>query len=237
MRREPAIPEQSASQLNQREVVDVLLVVPHQDSAALLTAMRIVRSTTHRRGLWPCDQCEPLSSPRRSGGCAVCIRLRSLLLPRWGCRTPYPGACAAAHPSVGSGFLTTILLDRRCQEPPVPGCSLRRITTLSGPPSPSVTRLFLVPFFLGRWESPSCSLRSGPCPASRRPAATPTAPRRVRHTRRPRTAQIPLADPAAAQRVEPVVDSALGSVPLGQLVPLEPLRIWKMIASAFLLNW
>ena len=30
-----ALPEQSASQLNQREVVDVLLLVPHQDPAAL----------------------------------------------------------------------------------------------------------------------------------------------------------------------------------------------------------
>ena len=62
--------------------------------------------------------------------------------------------------------------------------------------------------------------QSGPCPASRRPAATPTAPRRVRHTRRPRPPRFARRSCCRSRSLEPVVDSALGSVPLGQLVPL-----------------
>ena len=56
-----------------------------------------------------------------------------------------------------------------------------RFTTPRGPPSPSTTRLFLVPFlprsvgFLRLFPP-----RTGPCPASRPPIATPTSPRRSR---------------------------------------------------------
>ena len=177
-----------------------------------------VRSTTHRRGLWPCDQSQPFF-PRRSGGCAGCIRLRSPPLPPLGCRTPYPEACAAAHP------LSVRAARPRYSRSSLPGASVPGRSPRRSPP-PAVHRRhrspgsFWCPFFLGRWDScPSFSPRSGPCPASRRPAATPTAPRRVRHTRRPRPprfARRSLLQPA----LEPVVDSALGSVPLGQLVPL-----------------
>ena len=104
-----------------------------------------VRSTTHRRGLWPCDRSQPFFSSPIRRMCGV-----------------YPAAVAAPSPVglsyalsrgmccgssfVGSGRSTTILSI-------VAARSLRSrtfapaITTPSGPPSPSVTRLFLVPFF------------------------------------------------------------------------------------------
>ena len=57
------------------------------------------------RGLWPAIGRSPSFLP--IGGCAGCIRLRSPPFPL-GCRTPYPGACAAAHP-LWLGRSTTIL--------------------------------------------------------------------------------------------------------------------------------
>ena len=143
-----------------------------------------VRSTTHRRGLWPAIGRSP-SFPRRSGGCAGCIRLRSPPLLPLGCRTPYPGACAAAHPlSVRAARPRT--LDRRCQVASVPGRSARRS------PPPAVHRRhrspgsFWCPFFLGRWDScPSFSPRSG-LPSIASPLPLPLHPAELRHTRRPR---------------------------------------------------
>ena len=159
------------------------------------------------------------SSPRRSGGCAGCIRLRSPPLPRWVVVRLIQGHVLRLI-LCRVGPLDHDSLDRRRQE-----LLLERRSPQRSPP-PAVHRRHRsagsswCPFFPGRWDScPSFPPRTGPCPASRRPAATPTAPRRVRHTRRPRP-------PRSARRsllrptLEPVVDSALGSEPLGQLVPL-----------------
>ena len=185
-----------------------------------------VRSTTHRRGLL--------------------LALRSVaallfLTDPADVQGVYPAAVAAPSPVglsyalsrgmccgssfVGSGRSTTILSI-------VAARSLRSstfapaITTPSGPPVPGHRSpgSFWCPFSsVGGGGFLPIFTRSGPCPASRRPAATPTAPRRVRHTRRPRPprfARRSLLQPS----MEPVVDSALGSVPLGQLVPLAALR-------------
>src|SRR5208283_4813386 len=78
-------------------------------------------------------------------------------------------------------------LDRRCQEPPFqdvrPGDHHPQRSTVAIGHQALFGALFSsVGGILARLFPP----RSGPCPASRRPAATPTAPRRVRHTRRPR---------------------------------------------------
>ena len=181
---EPAIPEQSASQLNQREVVDVLLLVPHQDPAAL-------RQPCER----PLDHPSPRLVALRSVAALLFLADPADVRGVSGCgRRPSPvglsyalsrGMCCGSS-FVGSGRSTTILSI-------VAARSLRSrtfapaITTPSGPPSPSVTMLFLVPFFprsvgfLPVFFPPKRAL-----PSIASAAATPTAPRRVRHTRRPR---------------------------------------------------
>src|SRR3954462_473425 len=95
------------------------------------------------------------------------------------------------------------------------------VTTPSGPPSPSVTRLFLVPFL---------PRSGGVFPVFFPPQPGPTQHRRV-------TLPLPLApaefvalgdqprpdlleDAPLDPALEPVVDCALGAEPLGQLVPL-----------------
>ena len=92
------------------------------------------------------------SFPRRSGGCAGCIRLRSPPLPPLGCRTPYPGACAAAHP------LSVRAARPRYSRSSLPGASVPARSPRRSPP-PAVHRRhrspgsFWCPFFLGRWDS------------------------------------------------------------------------------------
>src|SRR5208337_4398936 len=78
-------------------------------------------------------------------------------------------------------------LDRRCQEPP-----FQHVRPGGHPPQRSTVAIGHQALFGALFSSVGGILarlfppRSGPCTASRRPAATPTAPRRVRHTRRPR---------------------------------------------------
>src|SRR3954451_14580334 len=95
------------------------------------------------------------------------------------------------------------------------------ITTPRGPPSPSVTRLFLVPFlprsvgFLPVFFPPEPGLaqhRVGRLPLPPPPAEFVA----LGHEHRPDL----LEDAALDPPLEPVVDGALGAVPLGQLVPL-----------------
>ena len=146
-------------------------------------------------------------------------------------RRPFPvglsyacaaGACAAAHP------LSARAARPRYSRSSLPGASVPAafapaITTPSGPPSPSATMLFFGALFSSsQWDScPSFSPQSGPCPASRRPAATPRLrPRRVRHTRRPRPPGFARRSLLPPRRSKQSSDSALGSVPLGQLVTL-----------------
>ena len=147
---EPAIPEQSASQLNQREVVDVLLLVPHQDPAAL-------RQPCER----PLDHPSPRLVALRSVAALLFLADPADVRGVSGCGpAPSPvglsyalsrGMCCGSS-FVGSGRSTTILSI-------VAARSLRSstfapaITTPSGPPSPSVTMPFWCPFCLGRWDS------------------------------------------------------------------------------------
>src|SRR5208337_4191600 len=165
-------------------------------------------------------KCSLLSknSPRNTvdfeAACSVYIRFRGVngyALSRGMC-------CGSSF--VGSGRSTTILSI-------VAARSLRSrtfapaITTPSGPPSPSVTRLFLVPFFprsvgfLPVFFPPEAGLaqhRVGRLPLPLHPAEFVT----LGDQDRPDS----LEDPCCSPALEPVVDSALGSVPLGQLVPL-----------------
>src|SRR5512135_2657135 len=178
-----------------------------------------VRSTTHRRGLWPCDRSQPFFSSPIRRMCGV-----------------YPAAVAAPSPVglsyalsrgmccgssfVGSGRSTTILSI-------VAARSLRSstfapaITTPSGPPSPSVTRLFLVPFFprsvgfLPVFFPPEAGLaqhRVGRLPLPLHAAEFVT----LGDQHRPDPGEdTPLNPP-----LEPLVDGTLGAEPLGQLAPL-----------------
>src|SRR4051794_8126589 len=95
------------------------------------------------------------------------------------------------------------------------------ITTPRGPPSPSVTRLFLVPFlprsvgFLPVFSPPEAGLaqhRVGRLPLPVHPAEFVA----LGDQHRPDLLEDAALDPA----LEPVVDGALGAEPLGQLVPL-----------------
>ena len=114
-----------------------------------------------------------------------------------GCgRRPFPvGLSYALSRGVCLGFILCrfgpldhdTLDPRRCQEPPFqdvrPGDHHpQRSTVAIGHQALFGAFFSSVGGILARLFPP----RSGPCPASRRPAATPTAPRRVRHTRRPR---------------------------------------------------
>src|SRR5512135_979974 len=178
-----------------------------------------VRSTIQRRGLWPCDRSQPFFSSPIRRMCGV-----------------YPAAVAAPSPVglsyalsrgmccgssfVGSGRSTTILSI-------VAARSLRSstfapaITTPSGPPSPSVTRLFLVPFFprsvgfLPVFFPPEAGLaqhRVGRLPLPLHPSQFVA----LGDQHRPDLLEDATLDPT----LEPVVDRALGAEPFGQLVPL-----------------
>ena len=217
-------PEQSASQLNRREVVDVLLTR--------------ARTRIPRRIRQPCEH---PARPPIAAACGPAIRSQPFFSSpiRRMCGV-YPAAVAAPSPVglsyalsrgmccgssfVGSGRLTSDSLDRRCQEPPFqhvrPGDHHpQRSTVAIGHQA-----LFRAYFFLGRWDScPSFSppKRALPSVAPRRPAATPTAPRRVRHTRRPRPPRFARRSLLQAQRWNQSWTVLLGSIsPLGQLVPL-----------------
>src|SRR5512135_794697 len=177
-----------------------------------------VRSTTQRRGLCPFDRSHGfVSSPMRRM-CGV-----------------YPASVAAARlsglsnalsrlrccsSSAGSGRSTTmasiVAFNRCCSTTLAPA-----ITSPSGPPSPSVNRLFLVPCFprsvglLPVFFPPEAGLaqhRVGRLPLPLHSAEFVT----LGNQDRPDS----LEDPCCSPALEPVVDSALGSVPLGQLVPL-----------------
>src|SRR5205823_10181429 len=95
------------------------------------------------------------------------------------------------------------------------------MTTPSGPPSPSVNRLFLVPFFprsvgfLPVFFPPEPGLaqhRVRRLPLPLHPAEFVTLGGQNRPD--------PLHDPRFGPPLKPVVDGALGPVSLGQLVPL-----------------
>src|SRR5271157_1764598 len=178
-----------------------------------------VRSTTHRRGLWPCDRSQPFFSSPIRRMCAVYPAAVAAPSPV-GLSYPLSRGMCCGSSFVGSGRSTTILSI-------VAARSLRSstfapaITTPSGPPSPSVTMLFLVPFFprsvgfLPVFFPPKAGLaqhRVGRLPLPLHPAEFVT----LGDQDRPDS----LEDPCCSPALEPVVDSALGSVPLGQLVPL-----------------
>ena len=177
-----------------------------------------VRSTTHRRGLWPCDRSQPFFSSPIRRMCGV-YPAAVAALPPLGCRTPYPGACAAAHP------LSVRAARPRYSRSSLPGASVPGRSPRRSPP-PAVHRRhrspgsFWCPFFLGRWDScpsfpPEAGLaqhRVGRLPLPLHPAEFVT----LGDQDRPDS----LEDPCCSPALEPVVDSALGSVPLGQLVPL-----------------
>src|SRR4051794_23866390 len=95
------------------------------------------------------------------------------------------------------------------------------ITTPRGPPSPSVTRLFLVPFwprsvgFLPVFFPPEAGLaqhRVGRLPLPVHPAEFVA----LGDQHRPDLLEDAALDPS----LEPVVDGALGAIPLGHLLPL-----------------
>src|SRR5271165_161532 len=178
-----------------------------------------VRSTTHRRGLWPCDRSQPFFSSPIRRMCGVYPASVAAPSPVGLSYALSRGMCCGSS-FVGSGRSTTILSI-------VAARSLRSstfapaITTPSGPPSPSVTRLFLVPFFprsvgfLPVFFPPEAGLaqhRVGRLPLPLHSAEFVT----LGDQDRPDS----LEDPCCSPALEPVVDSALGSVPLGQLVPL-----------------
>src|SRR3954468_20191241 len=180
-----------------------------------------VRSTTQRRGLCPFDLSQDfLSSPIRR---------------MWGM---YPAAVAAPSPrglsnaasrhrccgssAVGSGRSTTIASMVASRS----FCSTTlaaAVTTPSGPPAPSTTRSFLVPFlprsvgFLPTFFPPEPGLaqhRIGRLPFPLDPAELVALG--------DEHGPDPLESPACGPPLEPVVDGALGPEPLGQLVPLAP---------------
>src|SRR5512135_1236876 len=177
-----------------------------------------VRSTTQRRGLCPFDRSHGfVSSPMRRM-CGV-----------------YPASVAAARlsglsnalsrlrccsSSAGSGRSTTmasiVAFNRCCSTTLAPA-----ITSPSGPPSPSVNRLFLVPCFprsvglLPVFSPPEAGLaqhRVGRLPLPLHAAEFVT----LGDQHRPDPGEdTPLNPP-----LEPLVDGTLGAEPLGQLAPL-----------------
>ena len=148
----------------------------------------------------------------------------------------YPAAVAAPSPvglsyalsrgmCCGSSFVGSAARPRYSRSS-LPGASVPARSPRRSPPPAVHGRhrspgSFWCPFFLGRWDScPSFSPpKAGLAQRSRRPAATPTAPRRVRHTRRPRPPRF-----ARRSLLQPSAVTSRGqcswSIPLGQLVPL-----------------
>ena len=176
-------------------------------------------SAHHPSPLWP-RWSQPffsLPDPADVRGVSGCGRRP---FPRWVVVRLIQGMCCGSS-FVGSGRSTTILSI-------VAARSLRSstfapaITTPSGPPSPSVTMLFWVPFFprsvgfLPVFFPPQkaglAQHRVGRPPLPLHPAEF------VSHSAT-KTAQIRSKIPLQPTP-EPVVDSALGLHPLGQLVPL-----------------
>src|SRR5262245_43274554 len=177
-----------------------------------------VRSTTQRRGL------------RRPGR-----RLAGGLLPDGRMWPMYPPASTASRPlglsnpasrhrccssSSGSGRSTTMasIVDRSSLQS---GTLAPAITAPSGPPWPSVTRCFLVPFFprsvgfLPVFFPPEAGL-------AQHPVGRLPLPLDVAEFVALGDQQCPdlLEDPALGPTLEPVVDGALGAVAFGELVPL-----------------
>src|SRR3954451_9811554 len=177
-----------------------------------------VRSTTQRRGLCPFELSQDFfSSPIRR---------------MWGI---YPASVAAPSPrglsnalsrdrccgssGVGSGRSTTIasmVAPRSFWSTTLAAA----VTTPSGPPAPSTRMLFLVPFlprsvgFLPTFFPPEPGLaqhRVGRLPLPLDPAELVA----LLDQHRPDLLEDAALDPA----LEPVVDGALGPIPLGQLVP------------------
>src|SRR4051812_37971469 len=177
-----------------------------------------VRSTTQRRGLCPFERSHDFfSSPIR--------RMCGTYPPPAAASRPlglsYPlSRHRFCSPSVGAGRSTTIAsivsFKSFCSTTFAPA-----ITAPSGPPSPSVSKLFLVPFL--------------PRSVGFRPVFFPPDPGLAQH----RVGRLPLPlhpaefvafldqhrpdlleDTALDPALQPVVDRALGAIPLGQLAPL-----------------
>ena len=159
------------------------------------------------------------SFPRRSGGCAGCIRLRSPPLPRWVVVRLIQGHVLRLI-LCRFGPLDHDTLDRRCQEPPFqdvrPGDHHPQRSTVAIGHQALFGALFSsVGGILARLFPPEAGLaqhRVGRLPLPLHPAEFVT----LGDQDRPDS----LEDPCCSPALEPVVDSALGSVPLGQLVPL-----------------
>src|SRR3982750_1440148 len=195
----PAIPDQSARELNQPEVVDVLLLVPHQDPAAFRQP---------RQG--PLDYPAPRLVPLR-----LVAGLLLLADP------PDVGDVSGG----GRGPFAPRVIERRIQAQVLRllGRGLGPVDDdrLDGPPQElllhdvgrgghdaqraagSVDHEVLLGPLLATVGGVLAHLfppRTGPCPASRRPTAIPTGPRRARRTRRrarPRSARVPRPRPTA----------------------------------------
>ena len=177
-----------------------------------------VRSTTHRRGLWPCDRSQPFFSSPIRRMCGVYPAAVAAPSPV-GLSYALSRACAAAHP------LSVRAARPRYSRSSLPGASVPARSPRRSPP-PAVHRRhrspgsFWCPFFLGRWDScPSFSppKRALPSIASAGCHSHCTPPSSSHSATK--TAQIRSKIPPQPS-AERVVDSALGSVPLGQLVPL-----------------
>src|SRR3954452_17233414 len=177
-----------------------------------------VRSTTQRRGLCPFDRSHAFfSSPiRRMCG----VYPASVAAPRPLGLSYALSRHRCCSPSVGSGRSTTIAsivaLKSFCSTTFAPA-----ITTPSGPPSPSVSRLFFVPFlprsvgFLPVFFPPEPGLaqaRVGTLPLPLHPAEFVA----LGDQHRADLLEDTPSDPA----LEPVVDRALGAEALGELVAL-----------------
>src|SRR4051794_6521604 len=178
-----------------------------------------VRSTTQRRGFSPFEVSQDFfSSPiRRMCGvyeasvAAFSAVGLSKALSRHRC-------CGSS--SVGSGrsmTIASIVASKSfCSTTLAPA-----ITTPSGPPSPSVSKLFLVPFFPRSVGFLPVFFPPEPGLAQHRVSRLPLPLHAAEFVAlgdqdRPDLLEDPPLDPA----LEPVVDRALGTEPLGQLVPL-----------------
>src|SRR5512135_3163028 len=179
-----------------------------------------VRSTTHRRGLRrPGRLLSRL--PGRDG------RMCPMYSPDWTASRPLGLSKPASKvrccsTSCGSGRSTTIasiVASSNLQS----GTFAPATTAPSGPPSPSVTRLFLVPFFprsvgfLPTFFPPEPGLAQHP--VSRLPLPLHAAEFvALGDQHRPDL----LEHASGSPPLEPAMDGALGTVALGELVPLAP---------------
>src|SRR3954462_956070 len=178
-----------------------------------------VRSTTHRRGFSPFELSQDcFSSPIRRM-CGV-YEASVVAFSAVGLSKALSKHRCCGSSSVGSGrsmTIASIVASKSfCSTTLAPA-----VTTPSGPPSPSVRRLFLVPFFprsvgfLPVFFPPEPGLaqhRVGALPLPLHPAEFVA----LGDQHRPDLLEDAAPDPA----LEPVVDGALGAEPLGELVPL-----------------